>query len=331
MLNFLEKRKKENVVTDNPSTALPANITNITTVTNASTHTTKFILELINQIKAQTDLLIKEDGISTNNFNSLLSNENYTKEQIQEIQLHLERVATGSTQTKDLLDGINGELNHSFEELAQARQRNEVMVAEMNRVIEVFAQFNLLFTEMYQEYRQIEKFASVISGIASKTKLLSLNASIEAARAGEHGRGFGVVADEIKKLSENTQSNAKSIISSLESMTSIIGRLSDKTDEGTQMMPTTQQMVKASSTILDKIESIETNLVNSLDSVTQSQDNNITAIDQINTELINLIEKSDADNTQYKKLILGVQRKADYYLELLHYLKQIDALREDLN
>ncbi len=327
MVKFLEKRKKENVVTDNPSTALPSNIT---TVSNASTDTTKYILELINQIKAQTDLLIKEDGISTNNFNSLLSNENYTKEQIQEIQLHLERVGTGSNQTKELLDGINGELNHSFEELAHARQRNEAMVAEMNRVIEVFAQFNLLFTEMYQEYRQIEKFASVISGIASKTKLLSLNASIEAARAGEHGRGFGVVADEIKKLSESTQSNAKSIISSLESMTSIIGRLSDKTDEGTQMMPTSQQMVKASSTILDKIESIETNLVNSLDSVTQSQDSNITAIDQINTELINLIEKSDADNTQYKKLILGVQRKADYYLELLHYLKQIDALREDL-
>lgn len=327
MLNFLEKRKKENVMTVNPST-LP---TNVSTLTKDTTDTTKFMLELVNQIKAQTDLLIKEDGISTNNFNSLLSNENYTKEQIQEIQLHLEGVGTSSNQTKDLLDGIHGELNHSFEELAQARQRNEAMVAEMNRVIDVFAQFNLLFTEMHQEYRQIEKFASVISGIANKTKLLSLNASIEAARAGEHGRGFGVVADEIKKLSESTQSNAKSIISSLESMTSIIGRLSDKTEEGTQMMPTTQQMVKASSTLLDKIEGIENNLVNSLDSVTQSQDNNIVAIDQINSELINLIEKSDSDNTQYKKLILGVQRKADYYLELLHYLKQIDALQEDLN
>jgi methyl-accepting chemotaxis protein len=68
------------------------------------------------------------------------------------------------------------------------------------------------------QVQKIGKIVEVITGIAGKTDLLALNASIEAARAGEAGRGFTVVAEEIRNLSDSTAASAAEITSLVETI-----------------------------------------------------------------------------------------------------------------
>lgn len=110
-----------------------------------------------------------------------------------------------------------------------------------------------IIQETNENKEKIESASGMIQNISEQTNLLALNASIEAARAGEAGKGFSVVADEIRKLAE--QSNKFSA-----EIKQIIDKLGEKTNEAVARMETSKQTADVQSASVnstsDKLEGV---------------------------------------------------------------------------
>ena len=126
-----------------------------------------------------------------------------------------------SNETKDINESVNEIRNQTVAVQDSSKIMNDKIKSMQNssqKMDEGISAISKRIETVNTTVDKVSNIVSVIEEISSETNLLSLNASIEAARAGDAGKGFAVVAQEIRVLSDNTNTeleNIKQIISSL--------------------------------------------------------------------------------------------------------------------
>lgn len=180
---------------------------------------------------------------------------------------------------------------------------------------------------------KISKIVDTISDISSQTNLLALNASIEAARAGEHGRGFSVVAEEVRKLAEESEKSASSITKIIEDIQKQTQNAIDKMDKSAKDVSTGQDIVLASGESFKVIEEKIGNVNKSIQQITEtlkdlsvSSNSVITSVEEIRNiskETAANSETISAATEEQSASIEEVASSAESLAELANQLEEI--------
>ena len=312
---------------------------------------TKGFNQMKNNLRSIITFLAKTDTQLTTASEELRSNAKQSKVDSETVSKAVDYLAEGTDQQLEQIRSSNESIQEvsdgaqyvavSASDVARAsevaREKAEIGQNDLGQAIEQMQQINTAVTEALQivhtlanHSNHIEQFVSAITSISDQTNLLALNASIEAARAGDAGKGFAVVAEEVRKLAEQSNDSANHITSIIQSLqndmrnaTSQITIVSQRVEDGVQIIEQTGNSFKAIVTSTDDV-------MNQIHEVSSVAEEMAASIKQIATTFTSLNTISKNANDQTYQAVSLVQKQYTSMSEIEASANRLTDLAEEL-
>ncbi|MGZ4162994.1 MAG: methyl-accepting chemotaxis protein, partial [Tumebacillaceae bacterium] len=246
----------------------------------------------------------------------------------------MRQVATDiSGSMQEITANIQSVTDSSVEAASKADSGQQVVgqvIAQMSLINERVRLTADVVQELGKKSNEIEEITGLITSIAAQTNLLALNAAIEAARAGEQGRGFAVVADEVRKLAEQSGSAA-------EQVQLLIGEIQSYTTNAITAMEHGTEAVNEGIELVNHAGAAFEDILQAVDGVSQQTQGVAAAVQQVNagTQMmaesmngIAEVSEQSAHNTQ--QVAASIQQTNGSIQEIASGSNMLAQMAEDL-
>lgn len=231
-------------------------------------------------------------------FAGLVDQARFQSRSASESSIAMEQIASNIQQIVDTTNVVSSSASLFRKNSNDGSRAVEQVMGQMNQIVASTTDISQSISTLNEYSKQVDAIVTMITSIASQTNLLALNASIEAARAGEEGRGFSVVANEVRKLAEQSHHSADQIKRLLELIRQAIEDASASVEQGEQQVHLGKDVVISTQKLLDEISHSSVHLEREVQHIASSTQEISAATEQVSASMEDFVRISEVSSRE---------------------------------
>ncbi len=207
----------------------------------------------------------------------------------------------------------------------------KISIAEINGVKKDTVDVMAVIESLNNTSKEINEIINIINNIARQTNLLALNAAIEAARAGEAGRGFSVVADEIRDLSEETSSSTEDISRLINKIQTAVNTTIDKMNRNVTRVSKSVETINDTGNVIDHLNTETTSLIDFIKQVAKNVETMVESSRSVDTAIAEIASVSQEFASSSEEVTAIHQEQLKAINQIAENAGNMADLAEDLS